>query len=115
MSKFSYNDTYLLLDMIFSVLSTIVLVSLCFKLKNCVLGRKKLAKVEKVKTGTMERSIILLFLKIILLIIIIIWPYFMNYSYYVIKVWMSNAILVWEGLTVIDCILSIIIELRTIK
>lgn len=114
MGKFGYNDTYLLLDMIFSVLSTIVLVSLCFKLINWALGRKKLAKVENMKTGTLERSIIVLFLKIILLIIIIIWPYFMNCSFYVIKVWMSNAILVWEGLAVIDCVLAIITELRTI-
>ena len=114
MSKFSYDSIYILLDLIFSILSIIAFVSLCLKIIELAIRKKQVIKIENAKPGKIVRIIIEFVIRIFLLALIIIWPYVLNYNYYFIKVWMSNAILVWEVLTVINCILSIIIKLKSI-
>ncbi|MFA9466447.1 MAG: serine hydrolase domain-containing protein [Velocimicrobium sp.] len=114
MSKFSYNDFYILLDLIFSILTIIALVSLCSKIIKLTIQKKQTIKNENMKDGKMVRITIGVVLRIILLILIIIWPYLLNYTYHFVWVWMSNAILAWEVFTIINCVLSIITKLKSI-
>lgn len=114
MSRFSYDDFNILLDLIFSILTIIALVSLCIKIINLTKQKKQTIKNENTRSYKMGRLIIGLVLRIILLVLIIIWPYLLNYNYHFIRVWMPNAILAWEFLAVINCVLSIITKLRKI-
>lgn len=114
MNKFSYDDTYILLDLIFSCLSIIAVVSFSIKIINLVKGKKQAIKNENTSAGRIIRIVIGLVLRIIFLVFVIIWPYLFNYNYYLIRVWMSNAIFVWEVLTIINCILSIIMKIKII-
>jgi CubicO group peptidase (beta-lactamase class C family) len=109
MNKFSYDDFYILLDIVFSVLAIITIMSLFIKIRNLVVRKKQADEIENAKA---VKIIIGLVLIILLLGFIIIWPYLLNYNYNMIRVWMSNSILVWEVLAVISCVLSIITKLR---
>jgi len=115
MSKFSYDDFYILLDLMFSVLAIIAMVSLSIKILNFARWKKRTIKNENTKDRKINRIIIGLVLRIILLVLIIIWPYLLNYNYYLIRVWMSNVIFVWEVLAIINCILSIIMKIKRIE
>ncbi len=114
MSKFSYDDIYILLDLMFSILSIIALMSLCLKILNLAIRKKQMIKIENTNAGKIVKSISGLVFRIILLVLIISWPYLLNYNYYLFRVWMSNAILTWEFLAVICCVLSIITKIRNI-
>lgn len=114
MSKFSYDDFYLLLDLVFSILTTIVLVGLCLKILNLVIRKRQMIKIDNTKAGRIVKIISGLVFRMILLVLIIIWPYLLNYNYYLFNVWMSNAILTWEIFAVISCILSIITKIRSL-
>lgn len=114
MSRFSYDDFTILLDLVFSILTIIALVSLCIKNIYLVKQKKQTIKNENTISYKTGRLIIGLVLRIILLVFIIIWPYLLNYNYHFIRVWMPNAILAWEFLAVINCVLSIITKLRRI-
>jgi hypothetical protein len=130
MSEFSYDDFYILLDLIFSVLSIVAMAGLCIKIIALVRGKKQTIKNKKVNTervhtekantqntntGNKVRMTIGLVLRIIFLVFITVWPYLFNYNYYFIKVWMSNAIFVWEVLAIINSILSILMKLKRIE
>ncbi len=114
MRKFTYDDFNILLDLIFSILTIIALVSLCLKIIKLAIRKKQTIKIENTKAGKIGRITIRLVLRIILLVLIISWPYLLNYNYYLIRVWMPNAVLAWEVLAVINCVLSIIIILKNI-
>jgi uncharacterized membrane protein len=114
MNKFSYDDTYILLDLIFSCLSIIAVVSFSIRILNLVKGKKQAVKNENTTAGRIIRIVIGLVLRIIFLVFVIIWPYLFNYNYYLIRVWMSNAIFVWEVLAIINCTLSIIMKIKRI-
>ncbi|MNI93998.1 hypothetical protein D3C73_1520320 [compost metagenome] len=62
----------------------------------------------------MTGSSVALILSILLLVLVIIWPYLLDNNYMMIKVWMSYSIFIWMGLTFINCILSIIINMKKI-
>jgi CubicO group peptidase (beta-lactamase class C family) len=113
-SKFSYDDFTILLDLIFSILTTITLVSLCLKIINLIIRKKQTIKIDDTKDEKVVRIMIEFVLSIIVLVLIITWPYLLNYNYYYIRVWMSNVVLVWEVLAVINCVLSIITKFRRI-
>ncbi|MHB8129278.1 MAG: serine hydrolase domain-containing protein [Mobilitalea sp.] len=115
MSKFSYDDFNILLDLMFTVLAIIAMISLCIKILDFSKWNKRIIKNKNIKDRKINRIKIGLVLRIILLVLIIIWPYLLNYSYYLIRVWMSNVIFVWAVLTVINCILSIITKIKTIE
>lgn len=115
MNNFNYDDTYILLDLIFSFLSIIAVVSFCIRVLNLVKGKKQAIKNESTNTREIIRISIGLVLRIIFLVFVIIWPYLFNYNYYLIRIWMSNAIFVWEVLTIINCILSIIMKIKRIR
>ena len=114
MSKFSYDDFSIVLDLIFSIFTTIALVSLLLKILNLTIRKKQMIKIENTKTEKIVKIIIGLVLRIFLLVLIIIWPYLLNYNYYFVWVWMPNTILTWEIFTVISCVLSIITKIRSI-
>ncbi len=115
MSKFSYDDFTIVLDLIFSILTTIALVSLLLKILNLTIRKKQMIKIENTKTEKIVKIINGLIVRIILLVFIIIWPYLFNYNYHFIWVWMSNAIFTWEIIVVISCILSIITKMRYLQ
>lgn len=114
MNKFSYDDLYTLQDLMFSILTIIVLVSLCLQIIKLAIWKKQTIKIENTKAGNIVRITIEFVLRIILLVLIIIWPYLLNYNYSFFRVWMSNALLACEVLAIIYCVLSIIIKLKSI-
>lgn len=75
MSKLSYDDFYLLLDLIFSILTIIALVSLGLKILKLALRKKQMNNTKNTKPGKRVKIISGLVLRIILLVLIIIWPY----------------------------------------
>lgn len=114
MKKFKYDDVYVLIDFIFSFLVIMTVINLCFKINKLVIGVKVNITDDKtrVKKIIMIRSRIIL--SFVLLVLAMIWPYLLNNDYYMIKVWMSYSVLIWMGLTVINCILSIVINMKII-
>ena len=114
MSKFSYDDSYILLDIIFSFLSIIAMLSLCRRGLNLMKGKRRVIENEETNARKIIGIAMGLVIRIIFLVFIIIWPYLINYNYYLIRVWMSNAIFVGEVLTIINCILSIAMKMKRI-
>ncbi|MBQ4898746.1 beta-lactamase family protein [Paenibacillus sp. Marseille-P2973] len=114
MHKFNYDDVYLLIDLVFSFLVIIAVVILCVQAIKLVRGIKLNIKDEKTRFRKMTGSSVALILSILLLVLVIIWPYLLDNNYMMIKVWMSYSIFIWMGLTFINCILSIIINMKKI-
>lgn len=114
MRRFRYDDEYLLIDLVFSFLALIAVVILCLQAIKLFRGIKLDLHDEKTRIRIKTRSSIALILKIILLVFVMIWPYLINHNYFVIEVWMSHSILIWMGLAAISCILSIIMNIKTL-
>lgn len=114
MNKFNYDDVYLLIDLVFSFLVIIAVVILCVQAIKLVRGIKLNIKVEKTRFRKMIGSSIELILSIMLLVLVMILPYLLDNNYLMIKVWMSYSMFIWMGLTSINCILSIIINIKKI-
>ncbi|WP_435921471.1 serine hydrolase domain-containing protein [Paenibacillus sp. DYY-L-2] len=114
MNKFNYDDAYLLIDWVFSFLVIIAVVILCVQAIKLVRGKKLNIKDEKTRFRKMTGSSIALILSIMLLVLVMTWPYLLDSSYLMIWVWMSYSIFIWMGLTSINCILSIIINMKKI-
>ncbi|KOY17876.1 serine hydrolase domain-containing protein [Paenibacillus xylanivorans] len=115
MNKFNYDDAYLLIDLVFSFLVIIAVVILCLKVIKLVRGIKLNIKDGKTRFRKIIGSSISLILRITLLVLVMIWPYLLNNDYSMIRVWMSYSIFIWMGLTAINCILSIIINIKKIR
>lgn len=114
MNKFNYDDVYLLIDLVFSFLVIIAIIILCVQANKLIRGIKLNIKDEKTRFRKMTGSSVALILSILLLVLVIIWPYLLDNNYMMIKVWMSYSIFIWMGLTSINCILSIIINMKKI-
>lgn len=114
MNKFNYDDVQLLIDLVFSFLVIIAVVILCVQAIKLVRGIQLNINNEKTRFRKMIRSSTVLILSIMVLVMVMIWPYLLNNNYLMIKVWMSYSIFIWMGLTSINCILSIIINFRKI-
>ncbi|AJS59002.1 serine hydrolase domain-containing protein [Paenibacillus sp. IHBB 10380] len=114
MNKFNYDDVYVLIDLIFSFLVIIAVVNLCLKVIKLVRGIKLNIKDEKTRVRKIIGSSIGLILRIMFLALVFIWPYLLNFNYYRIGVWMSYSVYIWMGLAAINCILSIIINIKKI-
>ncbi|MFC6333113.1 serine hydrolase domain-containing protein [Paenibacillus septentrionalis] len=114
MNKFNYDDVYHLIDLVFSFLVITAIVILCVQAIKLV--RIKLnIKDEKTRFRKLIGSSIALILSIMLLVLVMIWPYLLNYNYSMIGVWMSYSVYLWMGLTAINCMLSIIINSKKIR
>ncbi|NMO98265.1 serine hydrolase domain-containing protein [Paenibacillus lemnae] len=114
MNQFNYDDVYLLIDLVFSLLVIIAVMILCVQAIKLVRGIKINIKDEKTRFRKMTESSIALISSIILLVLIMIWPYLLGIDYSMIKVWMSYSIFIWMGISTINCILSIIINIKKI-
>ncbi|GIP18164.1 serine hydrolase [Paenibacillus montaniterrae] len=114
MNKFNYDDVYLLIDLVFSFLIIVAVVILCVQVMKLFRGLKLNIKDEKSRFRKRTGSIISLILSIMLLVLVMILPYLLNSSYLMTWVWMSYSIFIWMGLTSINCILSIIINIKKI-
>lgn len=114
MNKFNYDDVYLLIDLVFSFLVIIAIIILCVQAIKLVRGIKLNIIDEKTRFRKMTGSSIALILSFMLWVLVIIWPYLLDNNYMMIKVWMSYSIFIWMGLTSINCILSIIINIKKI-
>ncbi|AJS58207.1 serine hydrolase domain-containing protein [Paenibacillus sp. IHBB 10380] len=114
MNKFNYDDVYVLIDMIFSFLVIVAVVNICLKAIKLVRGIKLNIKDEKTGVRKLIGSSVRLILSIMFLALVFIWPYLFNNNYYMIRVWMSYSIFIWMGLAAINCILSIIINIKKI-
>lgn len=113
MSKFMYDDVNLLMDLVFSLLALIAVIILCLQVIKLVRGIKRNIKDEKTRIRKLTGSSVALILSIVLLVLVMSWPYLINSNYFVMGVWMSYSILIWMGLAAISCILSIIINIKT--
>lgn len=78
MNKFNYDDVYLLIDLVFSFLVIIAVVILCVQAIKLVRGIKLNIKDEKTRFRKMTGRSIALILRIMLLVLVIIWPYLLN-------------------------------------
>lgn len=114
MIRFNYDDSYLLVDLIFSFLVIIAFVILCFRAMRLVRGIKINMIDEKTRFRKITGISIAIIFRIMLLVLVVIWPYLINNNYSMIWVWMSYSIFIWMGLTAINCILSIVINIRKI-
>lgn len=110
MNKFSYDDVYVLIDLIFSFLVIIAIVNLCLKIMKLTRGIELVINDEKTRVRKRIGSWVGLSLRIILLVLVIIWPYLINNNYYMLSVWMPYSLLTWMGLAAINCILAIMIN-----
>lgn len=115
MNKWYYDDVYLLIDLIFSFLVIIAVVILCVQVIKLVSGIQLHIKDEKTRFRQMTGGSIALILRIMLLVLVIIWPYLLNNNYLLLGTWMSYSVVMWIGLTAINCILSIIININKIR
>lgn len=111
MNKFTYDDSYILLDLIFSFLALLAANSLCLKVIKLAGGSKQNKNVEKTRN---KRIILVIILRAMLLVLVIFWPYLLNNNYYMISVWMSYSLFLWLGLVSLSCMLSIILNLKKI-
>lgn len=114
MNKFNYDDVYVLIDLIFSFLVIVAVVNICLKAIKLVRGIKLNIKDEKTRVRKLIGSSVRLILSIMFLALVFIWPYLFNNNYYMIRVWMSYSIFILMGLAAINCILSIIINIKKI-
>lgn len=114
MHKYNYADVYLLIDLVFSFLVIIAVAILCVQVIKLFRGIQLNIEEEKTRFKKMTGSRIALILSIMLLVLVMIWPYLLNYNYVMIGVWMSYSVYMWMGLTAINCILSIIINIKKI-
>ncbi|WP_042122217.1 serine hydrolase domain-containing protein, partial [Paenibacillus senegalensis] len=112
MKTFNYVDVYLLIDLVFSFLVIIAVVILCAQVIKLVRGIKLNSKDEQTRFRKMKGSRIALILSSMLLVLVMILPYLLASNYVMVWVWMSYSIFIWMGLTAINCILSIIINIE---
>ncbi|MNN47873.1 hypothetical protein D3C81_1623140 [compost metagenome] len=110
MKQFSYDDVNVLIDLIFSLLVIIAIVTLCLKAMKLVRGIELNNKDEKIRKRKLIGSWIRLSLRFILLVLLIVWPYLLNNNYYMLSVWMSYSLFLWMGLAAINCVLAIVIN-----
>lgn len=113
-NKYKYDDVYVLMDLIFSFFVIVAVVSISLKAIKLVRGIKLNINDEKTRVRKLIGSSVRLILSIMFLVLVFIWPYLINNSYYMMRVWMSYSIFIWMGLAAITCILSIIINIKKI-
>ncbi|AIQ19114.1 hypothetical protein H70357_22175 [Paenibacillus sp. FSL H7-0357] len=111
MNKFTYDDSYILLDLIFSFLALLAAISFSLKVIKLAGGSKQNKNVQKTRN---KRIIVILviILRAMLLVMVMFWPYLLNNNYYMISVWMSYSLFLWMGLVSLSCMLSIILNLK---
>ncbi|ETT33936.1 putative cyclic peptide transporter [Paenibacillus sp. FSL R7-269] len=112
MKAFKYDDTYILMDGIASLLVVFTVIGIVFKLIRLAGGRSTYTMDEKVIRHQKIKARITLLIRALLLIFMLGWPFLVNYNYTMISVWMSYSVLLWMGLASLSCVLSMILAGR---
>lgn len=112
MTSFKYDDSYILIDWVFSGLVLLAVIGITYKLIKLAGGANQTNIDEKGRRRKKTRARITLLLRMLLLVVVVIWPYLLNYNYYMLSVWRSYSVLLWMGITVISCLLSILWAVR---
>lgn len=112
MKAFKYDDTYILMDGIASLLVVFTAIGIVFKLIRLAVGRSGYATDEKEVRRQKIKARVTLLIRALLLLLVLGWPLLVNYNYTMISVWMSYSVLLWMGLASISCVLSMILAGR---
>ncbi|MEK3792937.1 serine hydrolase domain-containing protein [Paenibacillus sp. FSL R7-0204] len=111
MKTFKYDDTYILMDGIASLLVVFTVIGIAFKLIRLAGGRSDFATEKGIRRQKIKARVTL-FIRALLLLLVLGWPFLVNYNYTMISVWMSYSILLWMGLASLSCVLSMILAGR---
>ncbi len=114
MKAYKYDDTYNLIDVVFSFLVLLAVISVTLKGIRLAGGSRGDIRNERSRSRKRVIAGLSLSLRLLLLLLIVIWPYLIQYNYYMISVWMSSAVFIWMGLAAVSCVLSAICQCITI-
>ncbi|WP_195724524.1 serine hydrolase domain-containing protein [Paenibacillus monticola] len=109
MHTFKYDDSYIIIDLVSSFLVLLAAIGITLKVIKLAGGKSQNIIDEKARRRKRIGARITLLFRMLLLVLVVIWPYLLNYNYDMISVWMSYSVLLWMGLATISCILSIIL------
>lgn len=112
MKAFKYDDTYILMDGIASLLVVFTVIGIVFKLIRLAGGRSKYTTEEKEIRRQKIKARVTLLIRALLLLVVLGWPLLVNYNYTMISIWMSYSVLLWMGLASLRCVLSMILAGR---
>lgn len=112
MTTFKYDDSNIVMDWVFSFLGLLAAISVTHKALKLMRGSRSSLLNER--TGRRKRvgAGIHLIIRLLLLVLILIWPYLIHYNYYMISVWMSYSVFAWMGLAAISCVLAMVLNLK---
>ncbi|OMF94523.1 hypothetical protein BK144_08325 [Paenibacillus sp. FSL R7-0273] len=108
MKAYKYDDTYTLVDVVFSFLVLLAVISVTLKGIRLAGGSRGDIRNERSRRRKRITAGFALSFRLLLLVLIVIWPYLIQYNYYMISVWMSSAVFIWMGLAAVSCVLSVI-------
>ena len=107
MNTYKYDDSYILLDWVFSFLVLLAAISVTYKALK--LGRVGSSIVQDQRKRRRQRIAagINLIIRLLMIVLLLIWPYLIHYNYYMISVWMSYSVFLWMGLAAVSCVVGI--------
>ncbi|WP_341347871.1 serine hydrolase domain-containing protein [Paenibacillus sp. FSL H3-0469] len=111
MKTFKYDDTYILMDGIASLLVVLTVIGITFKLIRLAAGRSDFATEKGISRQKIKARVTLI-IRALLLLVVLGWPLLVNYNYTMISVWMSYSVLLWMGLASLSCVLSMVLAGR---
>lgn len=111
MKTFTYDDTYILMDGVASLLVVFTVIGIAFKLIRLAGGSSDFATEKEVRRQKIKARVTLI-IRALLLLFVLGWPLLVNYNYTMISVWMSYSVLLWMGLASLSCVLSMVLEGR---
>lgn len=114
MKTFKYDDTYILMDGVASLLVVFTVIGIAFKLIRLAGGRSDFATEKGIRRQKLKACITLL-IRTLLLLFVLGWPLLANYNYTMISVWMSYSVLLWMGLASLSCVLSMVLAGRDLR
>ncbi|MGG6313826.1 serine hydrolase domain-containing protein [Paenibacillus macerans] len=109
MHTYKYEDSYIIIDLVSSFLVLLAAIGITLKVIKLSVGENQNIIDEKDRRRKRIGARITLLIRMLLLVLVVIWPYLLNYNYGMISVWMSYSVLLCMGLAAISCVLSIIL------
>ncbi|OMF30150.1 hypothetical protein BK132_08235 [Paenibacillus sp. FSL H8-0259] len=104
MNTYKYDDIYIITDLVSSLLVLLAAIGIILKVMILAVGTPRHIIDEQDRRRKKTRVRITLLFRMLLLVLTLIWPYLLNYSYPMLTVWMSYSVLLWMGLTAINCV-----------
>ncbi|WNS44728.1 serine hydrolase domain-containing protein [Paenibacillus sp. MMS20-IR301] len=109
MHTFKYDDSNIIIDWVASLLVLLSVIGITLKVISLAGGINQHILDEQAKRSNKLRTRATLIVRSLLLLLVLIWPFLINYNYSMISVWLSWSVLLWMGLAVISCVLSMIL------